>query len=105
MRIVVLFNLRPEVTPDAYEAWARSTDIPAVRSLGSVTRFDVLRATGLLGSDGTPPFAYVELIDVGDDAGFGADVGTPQMQRIAGEFRKYADDPLFILLQDIMDPS
>ena len=49
--IVVLFNLRPEVAPETYEAWAKRTDLPLVRAQGSVAGFDVLRSQGLLGSD------------------------------------------------------
>lgn len=55
MRIIVLFNLKPGVDAAAYEAWARSTDIPGVRALKSVDDFQVYRATGLFGSDAKPP--------------------------------------------------
>ena len=40
-RIFALFNLKLGQDPAAYEAWARSTDIPAVRALGSVDDFQV----------------------------------------------------------------
>ena len=36
MRIIVLFNLKPGADAAAYEQWARGTDIPGVRALGSV---------------------------------------------------------------------
>lgn len=101
MRVFVLFNLRPGVDPAEYEAWARATDIPVVRGLGSVSGFDVYRATGLLGSDAAPPYAYVETIEVGDDAAFGGDVGSPQMQAIAAQFQTFADNPQFMVMQDI----
>lgn len=101
MRIFVLFNLKEGVEPAAYEAWARETDIPTVRGLPSINGFDAFRSTGLLGSDGTPPYAYVEVIDVGDDDRFGADISTPEMQRIAAEFQQFADDPKFMVMQDI----
>ncbi len=101
MRIFVVFNLKPGVDPAEYEAWAKSTDIPTVRGLGSIKGFDIYRSTGLLGTDDPPPYAYVELIEVGDDAGFGADVNTPQMQAIVAEFQQFADNPQFIVMQDI----
>ena len=50
-RIFALFNLKLGQDPAAYEAWARSTDIPAVRALGSVDDFQVAKVEGLLGSD------------------------------------------------------
>ena len=35
MRLIALFNLKPGVSADRYEAWARETDMPTVRGLGS----------------------------------------------------------------------
>jgi hypothetical protein len=105
MRIFVVFNLKSGIDPVEYEAWARSADIPAVRGLGSISGFDVFRSTGLLGSDGTPPFAYVELIEVSDDVGFGADISTPKMQEIAAQFQQFADNPQFMVMQDITDDT
>lgn len=101
MRVFVVFNLKPDIDPADYEAWARSTDIPVVRGLGSIAGFDVYRASGLLGSDAAPPFAYIEVIEVGDDAAFGADISTPTMQEIAAQFQAFADNPQFMVMQDI----
>lgn len=101
MRIFVVFNLKPGVEPSVYEDWAKGSDIPMVRGLGSISGFDVYRTTGLLGSDATPPYAYVEVIDVGDDAAFGGDISTPEMQAIAEQFQTFADNPQFMVMQDI----
>lgn len=100
-RIVVLFNLKEDVTPEDYESWARSTDIPTVNELKSVDRFSVYRSAGLLIGDGAPPYAYVEIIDVNDMQGFGNDVATDAMQKVAGEFQQFADDPCFVLTEDL----
>jgi len=100
MKIVVLFNLRDGVDVSAYEEWARTTDIPTVRGLGSTSGFDVLRCTGLLGTVDAPPYAYVELIDVDDMDLFGEEVATETMQKVAGEFQAFAD-PIFILTEAI----
>lgn len=101
MRIVVLFNLRPGVDSAAYEAWAAASDIPTVRGLQSISGFDVLAATGLLGSDATPPYQYVEVIDVADMDRFGKDIGTDTMKAIAAEFQTFADNPIFVLTRDV----
>lgn len=101
MRIVVLFNLAPGADPAAYERWARAVDIPGVRALRSVGSFDVYRTTGLLGSDARPPFAYIEIIDVADMAAFGADVATEAVQKVAAQFRRFAQDPQFILTEKL----
>jgi hypothetical protein len=101
MLIVVLFNLKEGASPDAYEEWARSTDIPTVNALGSVEKFSVFRTTGLLGSDAPPPYRYVELLDVGDMDAFGGDIADEKMQRIAAEFQAFADNPTFMLTESL----
>lgn len=101
MRIIVLFNLRDGVDAAAYEAWATTRDIPAVRALPSIAGFDVAAFTGLLMGEGTPPFQYVEIIDVADMDQFGRDVATETMQAVAAEFRDYADNPLFLTTRDV----
>lgn len=96
-RIVALFNLKPGISVQDYENWAKTTDIPTVNGLKSVDAFEVFRCSGVLGSDARPPYAYVEIIDVADMEGFGAEVSTEAMQKIAGEFQAMADDLLFLL--------
>ena len=96
-RLVVLFNLKPGTDISEYEAWAKATDLPIVRALDSVSEFAIQRVDSVLGSDETPPYQYVEIIDVNDMALFGNEVGTETMQRVAGEFRAYADNPVFLL--------
>ncbi len=105
MRLIVLFDLRQDADPSAFEEWSRKTDIPTVRALGSITAFDVYQATALLGSDGAPPFQYIEIIEVADDAAFGADIATKAMQKISAEFQTFADNPQFVVLRDITEPA
>jgi hypothetical protein len=90
MRIIVLFNLKPGVSASHYERWARTSDLPVVRALPSISGFDVYRSIGLLGG-GDPPYAYIEIIDVTDIDRFQADVASEKMQAIAAEFGKIAD--------------
>ena len=99
-RIVALFNLKPGVDVADYEAWARTRDLPTVNGLPSIERFEVFKATGVLGSDAPPPYAYVEIIDVRDMDRFGEDVATPAMQALAGEFQGMAD-VTFLLTEKI----
>ena len=101
MRIVVLFNLKPGADPAAYEAWARGTDIPGVNALGSVERFTVHKATGLFGSDAPSPFQYIEVIDFPALDTFVADTSDPEFQNVAAAFGEFADNPQFIVTEDL----
>ncbi|HEY8568548.1 REDY-like protein HapK [Microbulbifer sp.] len=99
--IVVLFNLKPGVSPSDYEQWARTTDLPTVRNLNSIDQFSVLRTTGLLGSDVPAPYQYVELLVVKDMEQLGADVSSETMQKVAAEFQQFADNPQFMLTETV----
>lgn len=99
--LIVLFRLKPGADVAAYEAWAHSTDLPVVRKLPSVTGFEIFRSGSLLGSDARPPYDYVEMIEIREMTGFGADVATDTMRRVAGEFRQFADNPVFMLTERI----
>lgn len=101
MRIICLFNLKAGASREAYEAWARSSDIPAVNGLGSVNSFTVHRATGLFGSDAAPPYDYIEIIDIKDMDDFVADVSSPTIQEIGAAFGQFTDNPTFILTDDL----
>lgn len=103
--IVVLFNLKPGVSAADYESWAKNTDLPVVRGLDSIDDFFVGRATGVLGSDAAPPYAYVEVIRVNDMDLFVREVGSETMQRVAGEFQQWADAPTFIMTQSIEEKA
>lgn len=95
-KIVALFNLKPEISVEDYEAWARETDIPTVNGLKSVDQFEVFKTTGLLGLKAKPPYAYVEIIDVNDMGAFGDEVGTDAMQKVATAFQGMVDDLVFM---------
>lgn len=101
MRIIVLFNLKTDADPAAYEKWARTTDIPGVNALASVKDFQVHRATGVLGSDAPSPYAYFEVIDVADMDAFGVDAASEAVQKVAAEFQQFADNPQFILTETL----
>ena len=102
MRIIVLLNLKADVTAAEYEEWARTRDIPGVRSMPSVDDFTVLRTTGLLGSSGEAPYDYVEIIEVADMEGFHTDTATEASRAIAEEIRQFADGaPVFILTEEV----
>lgn len=95
--LIVLFNLKNHDETEAYEAWAKATDLPVVRGLKSVDSFEVYRSQGLLGSDAAAPYQYVEVIEIADLETFGNEVATDTMTRVASEFQAFADNPVFML--------
>ncbi len=101
MKIVVLFNLQADADVAAYENWARTTDLPTVRGLDSIGGFEVFRTTGVMGTEDPAPYRYIEIIDVTDMDRFGSEVATDTMQKVAGEFQAFADNPLFIMTESI----
>ncbi len=100
MKIICLFNLKPGTDVAEYEQWARTRDLPTVNALGSVSDFAVLKATGVFGDEAaTPPYQYIEIIEVTGLNPFVADISTKQFQDAAAPFQGFADAPVFILTQ------
>ncbi len=95
--VIVLFNLKPGVSREQYEAWARTSDLPVVNALPSVDTFEVFKASGLLMGEGKPPYEYIELMRIPDMDAFGKDLSGPAVQAGAAQFQQYADNPVFIL--------
>ena len=99
--VIVLFNLKKDADPAEYQAWARSRDLVEVNRLPSVDRFRVLRSVGLLGGTDDPPYQYVEVIDLNSMEQFGEDLQSAAVGELAGEFGRFAADPVFIHCQDL----
>jgi len=99
--IIVLFNLKPGVSREEYESWARSRDVPTVNALDSVEHFEVLKSRGLLMGEGQAPYEYFEIIRVKDMQAFGKDLAAPGIQAGAAQFQAYANNPLFILADSL----
>ncbi len=102
MRIIVLFNLKSGVSRADYEAWAKTRDLPGVNALATVDAFTIHKASGMFGDpDAEAPYEYFEIIDVNDMDGFVSDISTPEFQAVAATFQDYADNPQFILTEDL----
>jgi len=100
-KILVLFNLKPDVSVADYENWAKIVDIPTVNGLGSIEKFEVFKTTGLLFSEDRPPYQYFETLDVLDMDKFGAEAGSETMQKVAAEFQAMAVDLAFITTEKL----
>jgi hypothetical protein len=100
-KLVVLFNLKKDIDAEVYQHWAKTTDLPTVNKLKSVANFEVLKCTGLLGSEQPSPYQYVEMIELTDDELFFKEVSTDTMKKVADEFQTFADNPMFIVSESI----
>ena len=98
--IIVLFNLRRGVKAAAYEKWVQKTDVPIAGGLKSMKNFSVFRAEGIFGSKAKPPYRYFEILDVKGIEALVGDIGKePRMAKVAAEFQKFADKPIFIVTE------
>lgn len=102
-KIILTYRLKPDVTPDAFEDWVRTTDYPAMRGLSRVASFSNNRVTGLLLGEGDPGMDYIEIFDVPDLNGFVAqDMPGGVVQGIMGDFMSKVDDPKFLLAEEVV---
>ena len=100
--LIVLFNLKEGVTNADYEAFALSLDIPTVKGLKSVHDFKVFKSESIFGSDAKPPYQYVEVIHFDNVESLVGDMGAePKMADIPAKFQELADNPIFIISDDI----
>ena len=100
--LIVLFNLKAGVSETDYEAFAKTLDIPTVTSLKSVSEFKVYKSLGLFGSDAKPPYQYFEVIHFSSvDELVGDMDNEPKMAEIPAKFAEMADNPIFILTNEI----
>lgn len=104
MRIIALFNLKPGITPADYEQWARTRDLPGVRSLVSVADFEIYRSTGVLFRDGeAPPFQYVEVLDITELDEFMTDCSSDIVKQLVPEMSAYAEQVTFITTERLSE--
>lgn len=99
VKLLALFNLKPETSVADYENWAKTIDIPTVNGLGSIQKFEVFKAVGLPFADGQSPYQYFETLDILDMDQFGVDAGSDLMQKVAADFQAMVDDLVFIQIE------
>ena len=102
-KVLLHYRLKPGVTQADYEDWVRTTDYPTMRGIARVSHFANHRVRGLLMGEGDPEMDYVELFDIPDLEGFTReDMPGSVIQGIMGDFMGRVDDPVFIVLDEIV---
>ena len=76
------------------------TDIATVRRLDNCDGFDLFRCSGTLGGDAAP-YDYVEIISISDLAAFREEAQSDTMRSVAGQFRDFAHDPVFMVTEQV----
>jgi hypothetical protein len=88
--MIVLVNLREDVTPQEYETWLEERYVPAILDLASVDEWLGYRVGGLPESGGEPPYEYVVSVGISDLEQLGRDMESGQVQQLLGELGRYA---------------
>jgi REDY-like protein HapK len=91
VKCFVTFRLKAGLTPDEYEEWFRTQNVPAARTMKSVRSYRVWRVVGAL--EGTPSFEYLEEMEIEDRGEFEREVEElPEMvAMLEGWYSRVAD--------------
>lgn len=95
--LVVLFNIKDDAAHEAYQEWAKTTDVPTVKALTSIDDFKVYKLNSIMGSEDKPPYQYCEVLDINDMTKLGEELESETMKRVASEFQAFADSPMFMI--------
>lgn len=101
-QIIILYNLKPDVTPTQFEDWVRTIDQPNMRGLSRVSRFRTFRTDAHLMDDAKPSVQYVEIFDITDLDGFtGQDMPGDVVQMVMGAFMGLTENPEFMICSEV----
>jgi hypothetical protein len=89
--MIVLVNLKEDVTPEEYERWLEQRYLPAILDLASVDEWRGYRVGGLPEAGGVPPYEYVVSVGINDLERLGRDMESEQVQRLLRELGQYAE--------------
>jgi hypothetical protein len=91
VKCLVTFRLKPELTPEQYEEWFRTENVPAVRKMQSILSYRVWRVVGAM--EGSPTFDYLEEMEIENRQAFEREVEElPEMAAMLdGWYSRVAD--------------
>jgi hypothetical protein len=101
-QIIIMYNLKDDVSPQKFEDWVRTVDQPNMLGLARVSRFRTFRTEDLLMGDGKPSVRYVEVFDITDLDGFVAeDMPSDVVQMVMGAFMGLVENPEFVIASEV----
>lgn len=68
MKCFVTFRLKPGVTPEEYDEWFRTENVPAIRKMASLKGYRVWRVSAV--TEGEPSFDVLEEMEFADRTDF-----------------------------------
>ena len=89
--MIVLVNLKEDVTSQEYERWLEERYVPAILDLDSIEEWHGYRVGGLPEAGGQPPYEYVVSVGINDLEQLGKDMQREQVQLLLGELDQYAE--------------
>jgi hypothetical protein len=98
-RVFFLNKLRDGVTPGEYERWAREVGYPFARSIPSIESFAIARLDATLDGEGSPPYDFIEVVEVADLEAYKADLSTdrPEIQAFDEEWLKHIGEAVAVI--------
>jgi len=89
--MIVLVNLKDDVTPEEYERWLGERYVPAVLELPSIDEWRGHRVGGLAETEGEPPYGYIVTVEINDLEQLAKDMEGEKVQVLLGELGRYAE--------------
>lgn len=96
-RVFFLNTLREGTDPNEYEEWIRRVDYPVARSQPPIESYVVTRLDGLIGGEGSPPYHYLEVIEVTSVDEYQAGLaGNDEMESLLREWSRYVESSVAV---------
>jgi len=101
--ILILYKLKPGVTPKDFERWLRTSSAPTLRRVRRLKDFSVYRVEKRVMDGGEPSIHYAELFDIPDIEGFvREDIPGPVLQKDMEGFLGFAEKPEYLLATSLI---
>ena len=100
--LILMYRLRPGVTPEAYEAWVRDHDAPYVRSRPTVIGFEIYRLGEAIGGAADHLPAYVEMVEVTSIRADQAALAEPRGRGLTAAWQELADGAVIVNAVQVM---
>lgn len=96
-RVFFLNTLREEADPNAYEEWIRRVDYPVARRQPAIESYVVTRLDGMLQGGGSPPYQYLEVIEVTSVDEYRAGLsGNQEIEGLLREWSTYVESSVAV---------